>query len=69
MRAQARRAKRYIAYCTRCHSCCLKQTDSKREAARAAVSHMNAYHHETGILDAVEEAARKAEREVHVGIA
>lgn len=43
--------KRYLAWCERCYTCHLLETNSKREAANRAVSHMNSYRHETHVTD------------------
>ena len=43
--------KRYTAICGRCYSCHIGHANSKKEANRLAVSHMNTYKHETWITD------------------
>jgi hypothetical protein len=47
--------KRYVAVCGRCYSCVLAETNSKRTAATACTSHMNAYYHETWVRDRQEQ--------------
>jgi hypothetical protein len=62
--------KRYQAFCTRYYSCHLGEaTTSKRQAWRTAASHMSACHYDVDVLDTVEEARRKAEREAAKSVA
>ena len=64
------KAKRYQPFCTRCYSCFLgAATDSKRQAWRTAASHMSAYHHDVDVLDTVEEARRRTERQAAKSVA
>jgi hypothetical protein len=59
-----KREKRYTAWCGRCYSCYLKQTNSKCDAWRAAAGHAHAFPgHPVDVTDNVEVARRKAERD------
>ncbi len=42
---------RFLAWCEQCYSCHLLETNSKRDAAIRATSHMNAYRHSTHVTD------------------
>jgi hypothetical protein len=45
----SKRATKFRAVCFVCYSCHLTQPVGKREAEREAVSHMNAYKHNTSV--------------------
>jgi hypothetical protein len=43
--------KRYVTFCSQCYSCVLLETNSRKDANRAATGHQNAYGHEVHIND------------------